>query len=99
MPEKIITLYYFFDELLKAIAHNDDPQTRVSTAEVMTVATVAAECFTGNHQKSLDFLISHRYIPPFPRAASIAAVGNEDSADCVASRRRSGSSPCLCYLG
>ncbi len=68
MPETIITLYCFFDELLKALNYQDDEQARVSTAEVMTIATVATEFFTGNHQKSLDFLISHRYIPTFSKS-------------------------------
>ena len=68
MPEKIITLYCFFDELLKAIGHRDDVQTRMSTAEVMTVAAVAAEFFTGNQQKSLDFLIGHGYIRPISKS-------------------------------
>ena len=68
MPEKIITLYCFFDELLKALGHKDDDQAQLSTAEVMTVAAVAAELFTGNQQKSLDFLISHGYIRPFSKS-------------------------------
>ena len=68
MPETIITLYYFFDELLKAIDHCDDEQAKVSTAEIMTIAAVASEFFTGNHQKSLDFLTSHRYIPAFSKS-------------------------------
>ncbi len=68
MPEKIITLYCFFDDLLKALGHRDDPQAVVSTAEVMTVAAVAAEFFTGNHQKSLDFLCSHGYIPALSKS-------------------------------
>lgn len=68
MPETIITLYYFFDELLKALDHQDDEQAKVSTAEIMTVAAVASEFFTGNHQKSLDFLTSHHYIPAFSKS-------------------------------
>lgn len=68
MPAKIITLYCFFDELLKAIGHNDDPQAQMSTAEIMTIAVVAAEFFTGNQQKALDFLIGHGYIPPFSKS-------------------------------
>lgn len=62
MPDKIISIYCFFDELLQAINHRDDKQARVSTAEIMTVAVVAAEFFTGNQQAALDFLTSHRYI-------------------------------------
>jgi hypothetical protein len=68
MPEKIITIYCFFDELLKALDHRDDPQAKLSTAEVMTIATVAAELFTGNQQKALDFLSSHGYIPAFSKS-------------------------------
>ncbi len=52
MPETIITAYCFFDELLeellKALGHKDDAQAKLCTAEVMTVAAVAAEFFTGN---------------------------------------------------
>ena len=68
MPEKIITLYCFFDELLKAVPHRDDPQSRLSTAEVMTVVAVAAEFFTGNQQAALAFLCSHGYIQPFSKS-------------------------------
>lgn len=65
MPEKIITLYCFFDELLKALGHKDDPQAQLGTAEVMTVA---AEFFTGNQHKALDFLTSHGSIAPFSKS-------------------------------
>ena len=68
MPQKIITIYCFFDELLKALGHKDDPQAQLSTAEVMTIATVAAELFTGNQQKALDFLTSHGYIATFSKS-------------------------------
>lgn len=68
MPETIITIYCFFDELLKAAGHRDDPQTRLSTAQVMTIALVAAEFFTGNQQTALDFLASHGYIKPFSKS-------------------------------
>jgi hypothetical protein len=57
-----------FRELLKALDYRDDAQAKVSTAEVMTIAAVAAEFFTGNHQKSLDFLTSHHYIPSFSKS-------------------------------
>jgi hypothetical protein len=64
----MITIYCFFDELLKALDHRDDPQAKLSTAEIMTIATVAAEFYTGNQQKALDFLTSHGYIPPFSKS-------------------------------
>ncbi len=33
----IIITYYLCEELLKAVGHRDDPQVRLSTAEVMTI--------------------------------------------------------------
>jgi len=68
MPEKIITLYCFFDELLQAAQHRDDRQSQLSPAEVMTIAAVAAEFFTGNQQVALNFLGSHGYIKPFSKS-------------------------------
>lgn len=68
MPETIITIYCFFDELLKAIGHKDDPQTAVTTAEIMTIATVAAELFTGNQQRALEFMTTHGYVKPFSKS-------------------------------
>jgi hypothetical protein len=68
MPEKIITIYCFFDELLKALGYKDDAQAQLTTAEIMTIATVAAEFFTGNQQKALDLLTSHGYIKPFSKS-------------------------------
>lgn len=68
MPEKIITIYCFYDELLKSLGHRDDPQSKLTDAEIMTVATVAAEFFVGNQQASLDFLSSHGYIKAFSKS-------------------------------
>lgn len=67
MLEKIITIYCFLDEILKALQVRDDPQAKLSTAEVLTVALVAAEFFAGNQQASLDFLVGHRYLPAFSK--------------------------------
>jgi IS5 family transposase len=68
LPEKIITLYCFFAELLSSLGHKDDPQAILTDAEIMTVAAVAAEFFVGNHQASLNFLSSHGYIKPFSKS-------------------------------
>ena len=68
MPEKIITIYCFFQEFLNALGHRDDPQARLSTAQIMTIAIVAAELFTGNQQAALDFLTSHGYIPALSKS-------------------------------
>ena len=63
MDDTIITTYYLCDEFLKAIAHHDDPQVRLSTAEVMSVALVAAAFFGGNIEGSRSFLDEYGYIP------------------------------------
>jgi len=63
MQEKIITIYCLCDAFLQAYGHKDDPQARMTTAEVMTVALVAAEFFVGNQELSRLFLKEHGYIP------------------------------------
>jgi hypothetical protein len=62
MDDTIITTYYLCDEFLKAIGHRDDPQVRLSTAEVMSVALVAATFFGGNVEASRSFLDEYGYI-------------------------------------
>jgi len=63
MQLKIITIYCLCDTFLKAYGHKDDPQAQMSTAEVMTVALVAATFFVGNQELSRLFLKEHGYIP------------------------------------
>ncbi len=63
MNDTITTTYYLCDEFLKAIGHHDDPQVRLSTAEVMSVALVAAAFFGGNIEASRSFLDEYGYIP------------------------------------
>ena len=62
MEDTIITTYYLCEEFLKAIGHRDDPQMRLSTAEVMTIALVACAFFGGNIEASRSFLDEHAYI-------------------------------------
>lgn len=63
MQEKIITLYCLCADFLAAYGYDDDAQAQMSTAEVMTVALVAATFFTGNQELSRVFLKEHGYIP------------------------------------
>lgn len=56
MDDTITTIYCLCDEFLKAIRHKDDPQVRLTTAEVMTVPLVAATFFGGNLDKTRRFL-------------------------------------------
>ncbi len=63
MQEQIITIYCLCADFLAAYGDRDDPQTQMSTAEVMTVALVAATFFVGNQDLSRRFLKEHGYIP------------------------------------
>ena len=63
MEDTITTTYYLCDEFLKAIDHRDDPQVRLSTAEVMTIPLVACAFFSGNLEASRSFLDEYGYIP------------------------------------
>ncbi len=59
----IITIYCLCDDFLQAWGHKDAPQAKMTTAQVMTVALVAATLFHGNHERSRCFLQEHGYIP------------------------------------
>lgn len=63
MDHTITTIYSLCDEFLKSIRHRDDPQVRLSTAEVMTVPLVAAAFFGANLDKSCSFLKGYGYMP------------------------------------
>jgi hypothetical protein len=63
MDDTITTIYCLCDELLKAWGHRNDPQARLSTAEVMTVPLVAAAFFGGNVERSRRFLREYGYVP------------------------------------
>jgi hypothetical protein len=49
--------------LLKAINHKDDPQCRMTDAEVMTTAIIAALDYGGNLEKARRMLKREGYIP------------------------------------
>ena len=48
--------------LSEAIGHQDDPQVRLSTAEVMTVPLVSAAFFSGNIDKTRLFVLEYGYM-------------------------------------
>jgi hypothetical protein len=62
LEDTITTTYYLCEEFLKAVGHRDDPQVRLSTAEVMSTALVAAAFFAGNIEKARSFLDEYAYI-------------------------------------
>ena len=63
MDIQIVTVFYLCDKLNEALNHQQDPQTQMSDAEVMTAAIVAALFFGGNFTTACEFLKTHRYIP------------------------------------
>ncbi len=64
MDDTIITIYCLCDDFLKAMSHRrDDPQTRLSTAEVMAIPLVASTFFGGNIDHTRRFLHEYAYTP------------------------------------
>jgi hypothetical protein len=62
LDDTITTIYCLCDDFLKAINRRDDPQVRLTTAEVMTVPLVAATFFGGNIDKTRLFLHEYGYM-------------------------------------
>lgn len=63
MDEQIIAIYCLCDDLLQAMKHREDPQCRMSDAEVMTTAIVASQYFGGNFELARALLGQKQYIP------------------------------------
>jgi hypothetical protein len=62
MEDEIIIIYCLCEDLLRAMNIHEDPQVRMSNAEVMTTALTACLFFSGNYQRSREFLSEHGYI-------------------------------------
>lgn len=63
MDTEIIAVYCLCDDLLKAMHHVEDRQCRMTDAEVMTTAIVAARYFGGNIELARALLKQRRYMP------------------------------------
>ena len=61
MIDKIVAIYCLCDDLLKGLHHRQDAQQKMTDAEVMTVAIIAAMYFDGNFVKASEFMTI--YIP------------------------------------
>ncbi len=59
----IVTVYVVLDDMLKRLHHQDDARARVTTAEILTVAVVAARYFHNHHERSLCILQMTGAIP------------------------------------
>lgn len=63
MDTQIVAVYSICEDILKGLHHYEDPQRRMSDAEVMTTSIVAALFFSGNLERSRVFLQEQGYIP------------------------------------
>lgn len=60
---KIIALYSIVDDMLKGLRHWEDPQVRVTDAEVITTAFVSVLYFGGNLEVACRFMQLQGYVP------------------------------------
>ncbi|MDR2926711.1 MAG: IS982 family transposase, partial [Cytophagaceae bacterium] len=63
MINKTVTIYVFFDDLLKSMNYRESERRKTSDAEIITVALLAAGYFGGNIEKSLYFVRSTGLMP------------------------------------
>ena len=63
MEITIVAVYTIIDDLLISLGHRTHPQAKMSDAEVMTTAIIAALFYSGNHQNACRMLKNNGYIP------------------------------------
>lgn len=63
MDDQIVAIYCLCDDILNALGHPEDPQRRMSDAEVLTTAIAAGLYFGGNLERARDWLGAPEYIP------------------------------------
>lgn len=63
MDNQIVAIFCLCDDILKGLRHYEDPQCKMSDAEVMTTSIAAAVFFSGNMERSRTFLQEQGYIP------------------------------------
>jgi hypothetical protein len=63
MDTQIVAVFCLVDDILKAMRHHEDEQCKMSDAEVMTTAIIAALYFGGNYAQARRLLVSQGYVP------------------------------------
>ena len=63
MIDEIVLIYTIADDLLKAIAHQENCRRTMSDAQVITSALTASLFFCGNHLLACNYLKEHGLIP------------------------------------
>ena len=59
----IVTAYVVIDDVLKGLGYRDDCRATISSAEIVTVAVVAARFFQNHHERALCMLQQTHYLP------------------------------------
>jgi len=65
--EYIVPVYAVFDDLAKAFLEPVKYNPKMTVAEIMTVAVVAARYFNNNHERALIMMYQTGYIAPARR--------------------------------
>ena len=63
MIDKTISIYVFFDDILKSINHKEPDSRKTTNSEVITVVLIAAQYFGGNIEKAIIFVRCTGLIP------------------------------------
>jgi Transposase DDE domain len=58
----IVTVYVVIDDVMRALGHRSHPLARLSDAEVLTVAVVAAKYFQNHHERALQVMQGVGYL-------------------------------------
>jgi hypothetical protein len=67
LRDKVIALYCFTDDLLKALLHPTKAGCRSSDSEILTTALVSALFFKGNQSLAIHYMRSHHMAPALPQ--------------------------------
>ena len=63
MNDQIISTYCICDEIAKVLKIKDDPQCKMTTAEIMTFAIYSASFCFGDYRKAMFFASCNRLFP------------------------------------
>ena len=58
----IITVYVMIDDILRAMNHKDDCRAHTTSAEIMTIAIVAAKYFQNHHERAVCIMRQLGYV-------------------------------------
>jgi hypothetical protein len=56
MLDKIIATFCILDDLRKILHHRDDPQAKITDSEILAIAILACQEFSGNMRKALQWV-------------------------------------------